>query len=188
MLEDPWRDGALPLRFGNPRKSSERIAQYARQNPLSAVIAVGDRPTLTAALACKTLGLPCNSVPAIAACRNKLTARQLFQAAGLPVPEFSSYSIDSDESRIAKKVRYPCVLKPLSLSASQGVIRADSPDDFTKAFRRIARLLKTPEIRVTREKALDRILVEDYIEGREVAQEGLLEKGHLKLLDRKSVV
>jgi biotin carboxylase len=182
MLEDPWRDGALPLRFGNPQKSAEHIVQYARQKPVSAIIAVGDKPTLTAALACRALGLPCNSVEAVAACRNKITARQLFQKAGLPVPEFSSYPIDSDGSRIATKVRYPCVLKPLSLSASQGVIRADSPDDFAKGFRRIARLLKTPEIRATREKTLNRILVEDYIEGQELALEGMLEKGRLKVL------
>jgi biotin carboxylase len=182
VLENPWRDGALPLRFGNPQKSAERIVQYARQRPVSAVIAVGDKPTLTAALACRTLGLPCSSVEAIAACRNKFAARQLFRKAGLPVPEFSSYPIESDESRIAREVRYPSVLKPLSLSASQGVIRADSPEEFTKAFRRIARLLKTPEIRVAREQTLDQILVEDYIEGQEVALEGMLVKGQLKVL------
>jgi biotin carboxylase len=182
VLKDPWMDGALPLRFGNPEKSAERIVQYAREKPVGAIVAIGDKPTMAAALACEALGLPCNSVESVAACRNKLKTRQLFQKGGLPVPGFTSYPIDSDGVRIARKVGYPCVLKPLSLSASQGVIRANSPHEFTKAFRRIARLLKSPDVRVTREKTHDQILVEDYIKGREVALEGILEKGHLKVL------
>jgi biotin carboxylase len=182
VLKDPWMDGALPLRFGNPEKSAERIVQYAREKPVGAIVAIGDKPTMAAALACKALRLPCNSVEAVAACRNKLKARQMFQKAGLPVPEFTSYPVDSDGEEIARKVGYPCVLKPLSLSASQGVIRADSPSEFAEAFRRITRLLKSSEVQVTREKTHDRILVEDYIEGREVALEGILEKGHLRVL------
>src|SRR5881628_1997106 len=120
VLKDPWMDGALPLRFGNPEKSAERIVQYAREKPVGAIVAIGDKPTVAAALACKALRLPCNSVEAVAACRSKLKARQLFQRAGLPVPEFISYPVDSDGDQLARKVGYPCVLKPLSLSASQG--------------------------------------------------------------------
>src|SRR5207249_7870527 len=85
-------------------------------------------------------------------------------------------------TEIAPRIRYPCVLKPLSLSASQGVIRADSPDQFKGAFKRIAALLKSPAIQVTRERTHDRILVEDYIEGKEIALEGILDGGRLKVL------
>jgi biotin carboxylase len=182
MLDDPWQDNAIPLRFGNTQKSVQAILEYAENSPINGIVAVGDQPTMAAALACRALSLPCNPVEAVEACRNKLKTRQLFQKAGLPVPGFASYSIDSDGGRIARKVRYPCVLKPLSLSASQGVIRANSPHEFAKAFRRIARLLKSPEVQVRREKTHSQILVEDYIEGREVALEGMLEKGHLKVL------
>jgi len=182
ILEDPWGDDAIPLRFAEIRTSVQTILRHVRKKPVSAIIAVGDKPTLTAALACQALGLPHNPPQAAAACRNKFVARQLLQRAGLAVPGFGCYSIHSDFNEIAGKIRYPCVLKPLSLSASQGVIRADSPDEFIDAFRRISRLLKLPEIRATREKTLDQILVEDYIEGREVALEGILEEGRLKVL------
>src|ERR1039457_4970653 len=50
-LEDPWRDGAIPRRFQNPPAAAEAIIRYARQQPLDAIIAIGDKPTLTAALA-----------------------------------------------------------------------------------------------------------------------------------------
>src|SRR5262245_42653736 len=182
VLKDPWGDAAIPLRFHDTNKSVQPILQYVQKNPVSAIIAVGDKPTMTAAMACRALGLPYNPPKATAACRDKFKARQLLLKTGLPVPGFSSYSIDSAESQLAGQVRYPCVLKPLSLSASQGVIRADSPDEFAEAFRRIARLLRRPEVQVARGKALDRILVEDYIEGEEVAVEGILKEGRLKVL------
>jgi hypothetical protein len=74
------------------------------------------------------------------------------------------------------------VVKPLALAASQGVMRANNREEFTGAVRRIRALLESPEIRVTREGALDRYLVEDYIPGGEVAVEGLLSGGELRVL------
>ena len=182
VLDDPWMDGAIPLRFANSQRAAQAILRYCEKNPIHAILAIGDKPTLTAALASQALGLPYNPPEAVEACRNKLKLRQLLRKAGLAVPDFSCYSIDQDVEPIAKRPSYPCVLKPLSLSASQGVIRADSPDQFIEAFRRIAALLKSPPIQATREKTHDRILVEDYIEGQEVALEGILERGRLKVL------
>ncbi len=182
VMEDPWQDGAIPLRFEDPEGGARAILEYARTTPIHAIVAVGDRPTLTAALACQALGLPYNPPQAAAAARNKFKARQRFQAAGLPVPPFSRFAIDQDPRDVVQKVPFPCVLKPLALSASRGVIRADGPDEFVAAFRRIAALLRTPEIRVLGEEAHDWILVEGFIEGREVALEGILDKGRLRLL------
>ena len=182
VLDDPWMDGAIPLRFGNPQRSAQAILRYCEKNPIDAILAIGDQPTLTAALASQALGLPYNPPEAVAACRNKFKLRRLLRKAALAVPDFACYSVNQDESQIAQSIRYPCVLKPLSLSGSQGVIRADSPDQFKEAFKRIAALLKSPTIQVTRERTHDRILVEDYIEGKEVALEGILDRGRLKVL------
>ncbi len=85
-------------------------------------------------------------------------------------------------SRALLGIIYPCVAKPLSLSASQGVVRANSREEFIAAATRIRRLLESPEIRATREPNLDQILVEGYIPGREVAVEGLLTDGKLRVL------
>jgi hypothetical protein len=79
-------------------------------------------------------------------------------------------------------ISYPCVLKPLSLSASQGVVRANNREEFLAAAMRVRRLLKSPEVLATREPNLDQMLVEGYIPGREVAVEGLLTDGVLRVL------
>ena len=74
------------------------------------------------------------------------------------------------------------MLKPLGLSASRGVIRADNPAEFIAAFRRIENLLADPDIARLHEDQ-DRFLqVESFIEGREFALEGILTDGQLRVL------
>jgi biotin carboxylase len=182
QLEDPWADGALPLHFEDPRSAAAEIAQQARNKPPNAILALGDRPTPTAAYAARALGLPGNAPEAVEACRDKLRQREVLRAAGLPVPDFASFSLQEGAEKILPRVNFPCVLKPLGLAASQGVIRANNAQEFFAAVRRIRGLLESPEIQVTREKGLDRLLVEDYIPGQEVAVEGLLDGGRLRIL------
>jgi hypothetical protein len=61
-------------------------------------------------------------------------------------------------------------------------VRANNRDEFLAAAARVRRLLKFPVILATREANLDRMLVEGYIPGREVAVEGLLTDGALRIL------
>jgi biotin carboxylase len=100
----------------------------------------------------------------------------------VPVPDFFSFGLKEDLTAVFSRVEFPCVVKPLSLAASQGVIRANNEDEFSVAVRRIQGLLESPEIQVMREPGLDRLLVEHYIPGAEVALEGLLERGNLRVL------
>ncbi len=181
-LDDPWGDSALPLHFERPREAAEEIARELHANPPDAILALGDRPTPTAAMAAEALGIPGNPPEAVKVCRNKLHQRQALAAAGLPVPEFFSFSLASDISRALPRVKFPCVLKPLALAASQGVMRADNAAEFEHAAERIRGLLTSPEIQVLREPGLGELLVESYIPGREVAVEGLLTEGRLRIL------
>ena len=186
VLADPWRDGALPLRFEDPEKSAAQIVEYARSNRIDAVVSLGDRPTPTAARACRALGLLHHPPEAADACHDKYHSRERLSAAGLSVPAFVRFSLTADPldilSSSAPPVRFPCVLKPLALSASRGVIRADDPEQFVKAFGRIRALLHSPEVQVMREATSDFIQVEAYIEGEEIAVEGLMDRGRLKVL------
>src|SRR5258708_36818073 len=179
VLEDPWGDHAIAVRFDDPHSAAEAIAHVG---PFDGVIAVADRPTLIAALAAERLGIPYNSPASVEAARNKFLARQRFQAAGLPVPRFFRTPLDRDPVEPAELAPYPCVLKPLGLSASRGVIRADDPVEFVAAFRRIEALLERPEIRVMREEQNRYIQVESFIAGREYALEGVLSDGRLRTL------
>jgi formate-dependent phosphoribosylglycinamide formyltransferase (GAR transformylase) len=182
QLEDPWRDAALPLHFDQAAAAAQSILHSAQQRPIDAILALGDQPTLAAALASRALGLVYNSPQSAEACRTKLRQREVLRAGGLPVPDFFSFSLAANPLEVLQQVNFPCVIKPLSLSASQGVIRANNQEEFTAAVRRIAALLNSPELQVTHAPDLDRLLVETYIPGIEVAVEGLLEHGRLRIL------
>ncbi len=182
VLEDPWRDGAIPIRFEKPEESARQIAEFARENPISGLVAIGDAPAVTAALVAQELSIPYNAPEAVEACRNKFLARERYRAARLNVPWYARFPAGSDPATVGDSVPFPCVLKPLGLSGSRGVIRANTPEEFRAAFRRIGALLRTPDIRRMRDPAADWIQVESYIPGCEVAVEGLLTRGKLRVL------
>lgn len=179
-LDNPWGDQAIALRFQHPEIAAEVIASEA--GAVDGLVAVGDRPAHIAALAGEMLGLPHNPPDAVLACRNKYLARERFRAAGLPVPVFRRIRLEADAAQVAREVAYPCVLKPLGLSGSRGVIRADSTADFEAAFERIRRILALPDIARMQEEQDRYIQVEAFIPGREFALEGILSHGRLTVL------
>ncbi len=186
-LDDPWGDAALALQFEKPRDAAQEIARVfggaaAGEKAIDAVIALGDPPTVTAAYAAEALGIAGNPPAAAEICRSKLWQREVLHAAGVRVPDFFSFAVQNDLADVLERVKFPCVVKPFSLSASQGVIRANNADEFAAAVRRIRLLMESPEIQVLREPGGDQLLVETYIPGREVAVEGLIEGGRLRVL------
>jgi biotin carboxylase len=182
QLDDPWGDRAIPAHFESPDAAAKAVLESVRGQNVSGILALGDRPASTAARVARGLGIPYNHPAAVEACRNKLRMRDVFREAGLRVPWFRAVALSPAPEPALLGVSYPCVLKPLSLSASQGVIRSNSREEFTTGAKRIRQLLDAPEIRATREPNLDQILVEGYIPGREVAVEALLTDGKLRVL------
>ncbi len=182
QLEDPWADGAIAVRFDEPEEAAKRIVKQSFVRPVDGLIALGDRPTATAAHTARALGFAYHSPESVENCRSKLRQREVLRDAGLPVPGFFSFRLDKKLEKILPRVQFPCVIKPLRLAASQGVIRANSPEEFQAAVARIKDLLESPEVKATREPELDRLLVERYISGAEVAVEGLLTRGKLRIL------
>src|SRR5437868_5348186 len=151
VLEDPWADRAIAVKFDRVPESVELL----RDLPCDGIAAVGDRPAVLAAEAAQALGVPFHPPAAARACHDKYLARQLYQAAGLPVPSFFRASLDETPEVLARRAPYPCVLKPLGLSASCGVIRANNEEEFVAAFSRIRKITQ------------GHLQVEGYIEGRE---------------------
>lgn len=182
QLDDPWQDAAIPVHFEDPRSAARDIHRALASRSVTGILALGDRAILTAAHVARSLRIPYNSPSSVEACSSKVRQRRVLRAMRLPVPEFFSFGLDASLVSVLKRVRFPCVVKPLSLSASQGVIRANNPAEFSAAVERIRTLLTSPEMQVTRGPDLDQLLVESYIPGREVALEGLLEKGRLRIL------
>lgn len=182
QLEDPWGDHAIAVHFETPEVAAYAVMEALRGQNVGGIVALGDRPAAAAAYAARGLGIQYNHPAAVEACRNKLRMREVFRDAGLRVPWFRNLPIDPVPEPAFAGISYPCVLKPLSLSASQGVVRANNREGFLAAASRIRRLLESPEIRATRESNLDHLLVEGYIPGKEVAVEGLLTDGSLRIL------
>jgi biotin carboxylase len=171
----------LLLDVRDPPAAAPIVVAFARHHPIDAVIGVDDVTTVTAAAIAQALGLPHNSVASVTAARNKHQMRELLSGQGIPVPRHKVFPLEGDLKNFAKQVVYPCVVKPLILSASCGVIRANDEEEFRAAFRRVGALLTNLDL-VTRDEQARWILVEDFVPGIEVALEGLLTQGVLQPL------
>ena len=181
-LDDPWQDRAVAVRFHALDESVHAIVERHRRQPIDGVIAVGDRPVVLAARAAHAIGLPWHSVAGAMASTDKRHSRSALAVAGLPAPDFCAFPASfPSRRRPTSTFGFPVVLKPVGLSGSRGVIRANDPDEFEAAFDRIRALLARPQIRSARAGLEDEILVERYIDGREFAVEGVLTHGHLRV-------
>jgi biotin carboxylase len=175
-------DGLLTLDFRDAEASARRAVEFARGRPFDAVLGVDDDTEVTAAEIARTLGLRHNSRSSASAARHKPTMRARLAAAGVPVPRFTLHDRSEDPAAAAAAAPYPCVLKPTFLAASRGVIRADGPQEFVAAWERIGRILDEPDVAERGGRAAREILVEGFVPGREVALEGLLVEGDLRVL------
>jgi len=165
--------GLLTLDFQHPERAADEAHAFARQHPIDAVVGVDDDSAVVGAAVAERLRLKGNPLQAALAARDKHRQRELLAAARVPVPGFALHRLDEDAREMAKQVVYPCVLKPLRLSASRGVIRADDPASFVAAHARLSALLAGCDTA---------FLVEDFVPGYEVALEGLLVNRRLHVL------
>jgi len=195
LIDDPWQDGAVAIRFYDEDASVAAILQAAADRPLDGIVVVGDRPTVIAARVAEALGLPWHPPAAAAIARHKQRTRERLRDAGLPTPSFTSISLSkqspltdqspfTDQSPIPnpQSRHFPCVVKPVSLSGSRGVMRADDPGELAAALERLRALLRSPDVRAERNDAHDTALVEQFIPGREYAVEGLMHHGAMRVL------
>jgi biotin carboxylase len=178
------RAGLVSLDYRQPAKAAERVEALAREQPVRGIVPTDEGTAVIASLAAARLGLPHNPPEATRRAANKHAQREVLAAAGLPVPPFSLHLLADGPERAAARVPYPCVLKPLVLSASRGVIRADDPESFVRAWRRIESILEgaRAERRPKDGEGSRAILVEGFVAGAEVALEGLLRGGRLEVL------
>jgi biotin carboxylase len=164
---------ALTVDLARPEEAAAAVAELAGRLRIDAVVPLDDQAVLPAALAARRLGLRHNPPEAVAATRDKAALREALRAHGLTAPSFALLDTGDDPAEVAAAVGLPCVVKPRSLSASRGVIRADDPAAAATAARRVRAMLGDPEAA---------LLVERYVPGTEVAVEGLLSAGRLEVL------
>ena len=176
-------DGALPLGsrpvisvdLGDPQGSADRI--MARIGPVAAVVAADTPMLVLAAVVAARMGLPHNPVDAVLAATDKARQRLRWAAAGVAQPSFRTVAAAAPEDslrRATTAVGFPCVVKAVSLSASQGILRADDTAAAMTAARRIRQVLAA-----ARQPDGEPLLVEEYLPGPELSIDGLLTNGRL---------
>jgi biotin carboxylase len=181
-LGDAWRPGAIGVRFGDLERSTRDVIEALRGQTVVGVVGLGDRPAVLAAHVAAALGVPWHSPEGATAAGNKLLARGRWLAAGVPVPWFAALDTGDPPAAIADRVRFPCVVKPVSLSGSRGVMRADTADALEAAVARVRTIAGAWDLRALADPSLGQVIVEGFVPGHEYALEGVMHRGTLHLL------
>jgi len=173
-MADSMGDRAVVVPMGDVRVAVDVIAALHERHPLDAVLAVDDQGLMVAAAASQHLGMAHNPTDAVAATRDKAALRARLAASSVPQPDYRVVKPDGriSAAAAAAEIGYPCVVKPVSRSGSQGVIRVNDGTQAVAAENRIRLIVGVSEP----------LLVERFIPGAEVAVEGLLAGGMLEVL------
>ncbi|MFY9573618.1 MAG: ATP-grasp domain-containing protein, partial [Blastocatellia bacterium] len=175
-------EGLLTLDFSHAGRAAKQAREFASHFPVDAVIPVDEDTAVVAASIAEALKLRHNSLEAAITAKNKHLMREVLRRGGVQVPRYWHFSLDDDPGDVASRITYPCVVKPVFLSTSRGVMRADNPEAFVSAVERLDRIVSEPQL-ARRGGALCREgLVEEFIPGVEVAVEGLVTDGTFRLL------
>ena len=174
----PQVAGGLHIDFNDLERSQRTLLAAARHAPISAVVATDDAAAELSSRVAAALGLPHNPPSAARIARRKDLARAALAAAGVRVPHFRTIDLRRPLAAQIAGVDYPCVVKPLALAASRGVIRADVPEELLAACRRVERIVAGAGVEEERRT----LLIEAFIPGFEVALEGMLREGRLHRL------
>jgi biotin carboxylase len=167
-------DRYVRIDLRDPMASAARMVERA---PLDAIMPVDDGGVEVAAIAAERLGLAHNPPIAVAATRNKAEMRAQLARAGVTQPAYRVLEPDHDVIETGSDLGFPVVVKPLSLSASRGVIRADDAPQLAEAVDRIRNILQDSG----RDRS-EQLLIEEYLPGDEVAMEAMLQDGTLHVL------
>ncbi len=175
-------DTVVVFPFTDFQIAFQKVKDLHNKKPLDAIIGVDDHTAWLAAHLSKQLHLPGNEPEAVQRCRFKHLMRQVLLRHGVMQPRYTVFNLADSPDTIADIISYPSVVKPVFLSASQGVTRVNSPRDFVEAFHRIHHIVHQKDYPRRGGRYHNLLLVEQYIDGEEVAVEGLLLNGEFKLL------
>ena len=168
----------VQVNLRDTQASLQTILTAAQAQPFIGVIGTDDASTELAVQTSMRLQLPHNPLLSVRLARRKDLARSHLARTGVPVPRHWKIDLTIPLAPQLTGVTFPCVAKPVALSASRGVIRADDRAQLERTIGRIAGMLADVPEREERET----LLIEEFIAGAEVAVEGLLSDGRLEIL------
>ena len=168
----------LHINFADTDSTLKEILKENRRKSFTGILGSDDQTVELAAYAAKTLGLPHNPPQAAQCSFRKDLARAQLSLAGCPVPIHCLLDLRLPIKKQMAGLPWPCVLKPLNMSASRGVIRANNEEEFLTACERLKPIISTAQ----GDFEQNHLLIEDYIDGIEIAYEGFLHKGLLNTI------
>ncbi len=175
-LTDVLPHGLPAFPFDPPEAAARAAAAWATRHPVDAVVGVDDAAAPVAAAIASRLGLPHHRPEAVATCRDKLRTRRACARAGVAQPAWRPLGPGQRAGRVAAALGLPVVIKLRNGSASTGVLRANTPDEADAAARRVR------AIAASRGDRRATLVVERFVEGPEVAVEGIVDGGHVHVL------
>jgi len=168
----------LHIDFDNTDAALNEILKANQLKPFSGILGSDDQTVVLAAQVAKSLKLPHNPPEAALCSQRKDLARAQLALSNCPVPIHCLLDLTRPVKKQMAGLPWPCVLKPLNMSASRGVIRANNEDEFVAACERLRPILAT----AVNEFEQSHVLIEDYIDGFEIAYEGFLHKSELNTI------
>lgn len=175
-------EGLLTLDLNDPARAREQAHDFASRFPVDAVIPVDEDTAVVAASIAEALKLNHNPVDSAITAKNKHRMREVLSQNGVQVPRFWGFSLDEDAREVAARVTFPCVVKPVFLSTSRGVMRADNEEEFAGVASRLDRIVSNSKVARRGGPLAREALVEEFIPGVEVAVEGLVNDGEFRML------
>ncbi|MCC7076551.1 MAG: ATP-grasp domain-containing protein [Acidimicrobiia bacterium] len=168
-------DGStVHISLADTQHATDEIIASDFSRSVDAIVALDDRGVEIAAAASARLGLAHPALDAVTATVDKAELRKRLD---VPQPAWRLVGPGADPSHAAAEIGFPVVLKPRRLTASRGVIRADTAADARAARDRIRRIVADacgdPD---------EPILVEGFVPGREVAVEAIAHAGRIEVL------
>lgn len=143
-----------------------KILQKCREIGIDGVCTIAsDLANITVNYIARNLGLNCNSKECIELSTNKYNMRKAFLQAGCPSPKFILASL-STPIEVIEEMKFPLIVKPIDRSGSRGIQKINAID---KAYEAIKEALRV--------SFADKILVEEFFEGREFSVEHISWEG-----------
>ena len=168
----------LHIDLDNPDSALARILKEAQLTPFAGILGSDDSTVELDAHVAHKLGRPHNPPQAARLTRRKDLARKHLAQAGCSVPGHCLVDLNQSLEKQLSGISWPSVIKPLNMSASRGVIRVNNKTELVEACKRVKNIISESNDNFEN----NHILVEDYIDGVEVAYEGYLHHGELTTL------
>lgn len=149
------------------------ICEIAKQEEVELITtACTDQALLTVAKVSEQLNLPCYISYEKALCvTNKKYMKEIFINNNIPTARCIVLNEKVDTKTILGQISYPMVVKPCDCNSSKGVVKVTNDEELTNAIEQAFQLSRS-----------NLVIVEKYLEGREVSIDAWIDKEGAKIL------